>query len=189
MKKTKFSVSNIIFAIVIVLLIIPQTRLPIQVFLHKGLALISPSAISVDKQEVLSSYNNWDLIDSNGQRFNFKEAEGKVVFINFWATWCPPCIAEMPSIDLLYKDYSDRVVFLLVSNEEAKTITNFQSKNDYTFKFHQQLTQAPKALQPSSIPQTYIIDKKGRIVMDKTGAANWNSDSLRNLLDDLLKSE
>ncbi|WP_147677944.1 TlpA family protein disulfide reductase [Algibacter pacificus] len=189
MKKTKFSISNIIFVILIVLLIIPQTRLPIQVFLHKGLALISPSEISENKQETLASYSGWDLIDSKGQRFNFKEAKGKVVFINFWATWCPPCIAEMPSIDHLYKDYSDRVVFLLVSNEEAKAITNFQSKNDYSFKFHQQLTQAPKVLQTSSIPQTYIIDKKGHIVMDKTGAANWNSDSVRNLLDDLLKSE
>ena len=189
MKKSKFSISNIIFVVVIVLLIIPQTRQPIQVFLHKGLALISPSEISVDKRETLSSYKDWDLIDSNGTRFNFKEAEGKVVFINFWATWCPPCIAEMPSIDNLYKDYSDRVVFLLVSNEESKTIANFQSKNGYSFKFHQQLTQAPKALQTSSIPQTYIIDKKGGIVMDKTGAANWNSDSIRKLLDTLIASE
>jgi len=189
MKKTRFSVSNMVFVVVIVLFIIPQTRQPLQVFLHKGLALISPSEISVDKQEVLSSYKDWNLMDSNGNRFDFQEAEGRVVFINFWATWCPPCIAEMPSIDNLYKDYNDRVVFLLVSNEELKTITDFQREKGYSFKFHQQLTQAPKALQTSSIPKTYIIDKKGHIVMDKTGAANWDSDSVRQVLDALLKAE
>ena len=104
MKKPKFTLSNIIFVVVIALLIIPQTRQPIQIFLQKGLAMISPSEISADKRENLESYDNWKLIDSNGNQYDFKQAQGKVVFINFWATWCPPCIAEMPSIDNLYAD-------------------------------------------------------------------------------------
>ncbi|SFN85514.1 Thiol-disulfide isomerase or thioredoxin [Bizionia echini] len=189
MKKPKFTLSNIIFVVVIALLIIPQTRQPIQIFLQKGLAMISPSEISADKRENLESYDNWKLIDSNGNQYDFKQAQGKVVFINFWATWCPPCIAEMPSIDNLYADYNDQVVFLLVSNEESNIINDFKSKNAYNFEFYQSVTNVPDQFQTSSIPQTYLIDKSGAIVMDKSGAANWNSDSVRKLLDDLLASD
>lgn len=189
MKKPKFTLSNIIFVVVILLLIIPQTRQPIQIFLQKGLAMISPSEISADKRETLKTYDNWNLVDSKGNPFDFKEAEGKVVFINFWATWCPPCIAEMPSIDDLYEEYNGRVVFLLVSNEKTETINDFQNKNNYNFKFYQSVTNAPKQFQTTSIPQTYVIDKQGAIVMDKSGAANWNSDSVRELLDTLLASK
>ena len=186
MKNKKISISNIIFVVVCALMLIPQTRQPIQVFLQKGLALISPSEISAEKREVLSTYEGWNLLDSDGNHFDFNAAKGRVVFINFWATWCPPCIAEMPSIDSLYKDYKEEVLFLLVSNEEVDVIKNFQKKNDFKFKFYQSLSQSPVQLQTQSIPQTYIIDKKGNIVMRKTGAANWNSASVRETLDTLL---
>ena len=189
MKKPKFTSSNIIFIIVIALLIIPQTRQPIQIFLQKGLAMISPSEISADKREILESYENWKLVDSKGNQFDFKQAEGKVVFINFWATWCPPCIAEMPSMEKLYQDYKDDVDFLFVSNETQEVISKFKKKNAYEFLVHASLTANPEQLETSSIPRTFVLDQQGNIVIDKTGAADWNSKSVRKLLDDLLKPE
>lgn len=188
MQKPKVKTSNIIFLMVIVLLIIPQTRQPIQVFLHKGLALISPSTIKEDNRERISNYN-WQLTDQDGMAFNFNETKGKVVFLNFWATWCPPCIAEMPSIEALYRDYKDKVVFVLVSNEDVETINTFKNKNNYNFKVCSPVSKPPSNFQTRSIPQTYVIDKSGKIVMDKSGAANWNSDTVRAVLDTLLASE
>ncbi len=188
MKISKSKRNNIIFLVVILLLLIPQTRQPIQIFLQKGLAMISPSVIKEDNRVTLSDYD-WQLVDEHGESYNFNDAKGKVVLINFWATWCPPCIAEMPNLEKLYKDYKDEVIFLFVSNETQEVISNFKKKNDYDFVVHASITQNPKLLEATSIPRTFILNQQGHIVIDKTGAADWNSDKVRKLLDDLLKLE
>ena len=124
MKFLKAQISNIIFIVVIALLVIPQTRQPIQVFISKGMALISPSIEKLDKQEIVSTYD-WQLKNESGNIFNFESTKGKVVIINFWATWCPPCIAEMPSLQKLYNDYQKRVEFLFVTNDPYTEINKF----------------------------------------------------------------
>ena len=125
MKISKSQRNNIIFLVLIALLLIPQTRKPIQVFLNKGLALFSPSIVDQDKRKAISDFN-WNLQNTNTlETYNFKNTEGKVVLVNFWATWCPPCIAELPSLDQLYQSYNDKVVFLFVSNEEISVVNKF----------------------------------------------------------------
>ena len=188
MKISKIKISNIFFIVVVVLLIIPQTRQPIQVFIHKGFAMFSPSEVDEAKQEQLEDYN-WKLQDQVGNNYNFNDAKGQVVMVNFWATWCPPCIAEMPSIMELYNDYKDDVVFMLVTSEDREKVIKFMSKNNYNFVFYNSLTTPPKTLQSTSIPQTYLIDKHGKIVIDKNGAANWNSESVRDALNKLIEAQ
>lgn len=188
MKISKNQRNNIIFLVIILIMVIPQTRQPIQVLLQKGLAMFSPSVVDEEKRVTLTDYN-WQLIDEHGKRYDFKEAKGKVVFINFWATWCPPCIAEMPSMEKLYQDYKDKVVFLFVSSEDQEIISKFKEKNDYDFLVYAAITATPEQLVTSSIPRTFVLDQQGNIVIDKTGAADWNSQTVRTLLDDLLKPE
>jgi thiol-disulfide isomerase/thioredoxin len=169
-------------------MVIPQTRQPIQILLQKGLAMFSPSVVDKEDRIVLTDYN-WQLVDENGVAYNFNDAKGKVIFINFWATWCPPCIAEMPSMEKLYQDYKEDVVFLFVSNEKQEVISKFKEKNDYEFLVQAALTPNPELLETSSIPRTFVIDQQGNIVIDKSGAADWNSAKVRVLLDDLLNLE
>jgi thiol-disulfide isomerase/thioredoxin len=188
MSITKKQRNNIIFLVIIAILIIPQTRHPIQILLHKGLALISPSVIDEDARMSLSDYH-WELIDENGIVYDFNQAKGKIVLINFWATWCPPCIAEMPSMEKLYQGYKDDVIFLFVSEEEQRVISKFKDKNDYDFTVYSSLTKHPDIFETRSIPRTYVLDTKGNIVIDKSGAANWNSDTIKQLFDTLLKAE
>src|SRR5690606_18518096 len=104
---------------------------------------------------VLTTYD-WKLIDEHGNSYDFNEARGKVVIVNFWATWCPPCIAEMPSLEKLYKDYKDDVVFLLVSDEKPEAISKFKSKNDYDFLVYASASANPEVLNTSSIPRTFV---------------------------------
>ena len=106
--------------------------------------------------------------------------------VNLWATWCPPCVAELPGFATLYADYKDKVEFAFVANDDQEKVLTFLEKKGYDLPVYFQVSATPKALESGSIPVTYIIDKKGDLVVDKTGAANWNSDKVRNLLDQLL---
>lgn len=176
--------SNILFILVILLLLIPQTRKPIQVTLNRLIAF-SPSEISKEKREILEDYS-WRLQDLNGEMHYFGEAEGEVVLVNFWATWCPPCIAEMPSFQKLYDDYGDKVRFYFVSSEEKERLQPFLEKKGYELPVYQPLSATPEKMRSNTLPTTYLISKKGELVVDKKGAANWNDDNFRNLLDELL---
>lgn len=188
MKITKSQRNNLILFVIILVMIIPQTRQPLQILLQKGLALFSPSIIDKKERITLNNYH-WKLVDENGTTFDFNDAKGRVVIVNFWATWCPPCIAEMPHLEKLYTDYKDQVLFLLVSNETPETIAKFKTKHNYDFKVYASMSEVPKELETTAIPRSFILDKNGNIAIDKTGAANWNSDSVRQLLDDLLKAK
>lgn len=179
--------SNIVFIVIIILLIIPQTRKPIQVGLNR-LISFSPSEISEEKREKLDNYN-WRLRSMDGEMHYFSETQGEVAIVNLWATWCPPCIAEMPSFQKLYRDYGDKVNFYFVSSEELTDVTSFMRKKGYTFPVFQPLSVPPKKFESGSLPTTYVISRSGAIVVNKKGSANWNDDSFRELLDELLKEQ
>ena len=185
MKFRKPKKSDVLFLVIIALLIIPQTRQPIQIALHAVLSKFGPSVIDKEDREKVS-YSSWKLRDLKGNELNFANTKGKVVFVNLWATWCPPCIAEFQNIQDLYNDYNDEVFFLLVSNESPNTIQKFLDKKGYDIPIFNPLTNYPDEFNSRSIPRTYIIDKEGFIVVDKKGAANWNSEKIRNQLNNLL---
>ena len=186
MNTLKKNINNILFLIVIAVLIFPQTRKPIQVFLQKIIAYVKPITVNNEKNTTITDYN-WKLADENNTVFNFEDAKGKVVLVNFWATWCPPCIAEMPSLQALYNDYNDKIVFLFVTSDWYKEINPFLLKNNYTFKVHRPASDYPKYFNISTIPRTFLIDKNGTIIIDESGAANWNSDKIRKIIDNLLQ--
>jgi thiol-disulfide isomerase/thioredoxin len=176
--------STILFVAAVVLLLIPQTSMPIKVFVSRLFAL-SPSEINADERTVLNTYE-WNLSTTGGERVNFSQSEGKVVLVNLWATWCPPCVAEMPSLQKLYDVYGDKVDFYFVSSEAPLTIEKFIQKKGYTFPVFIETQSPPKDLLTQTIPTTYLISKEGRIIIHETGAANWDSDEVNTILDSLL---
>ncbi|NQX84373.1 MAG: TlpA family protein disulfide reductase [Flavobacteriaceae bacterium] len=186
MKFQKKQISNLVLLIVLVLLIIPQTRLPIQVFFNKGLAMFSPTIEDKSTRSILD-FRSWQLQDLKGRRINFKDLKGRVVVLNFWATWCPPCIAELPYIKDLAEDYRDKIEIILVSNEATHKVESFFKAKDYDLNSYLPLSNYPNALELSSIPRTLLISKNGEIVIDKTGAANWSSKAVRHEIEILLK--
>ena len=175
--------SNILFVLLIALLLIPQTRLPIQVFIQRLFSGV-PEMINKEKQDTLTEYH-WPLQSLDGKPVDFSSSSGKVIVLNSWATWCPPCLAEMPSLQSLYNDYGNKVDFYFVSTQEASVLQQFLTRKKYSFPVYIETTAPPALLQSSALPTTFVISKTGKIVMKETGAADWNSNKVRRLLDAL----
>lgn len=186
MKITKSKRNNIVFLLILALLIIPETRQTLQVLLHKGLKYINQSALIKKEDRISVTHTNWQLKSDANTTLDFRDTEGKVVFINFWATWCPPCIAEMPNLQALYNDYKEKVVFLFVTSDDIETVEKFKTKKEFNFQVFTPLNDVPKELTTRSIPRTFIINRLGEIVVDESRAVDWNSIKIRNQLDQLL---
>lgn len=181
LKINRKSISNIVFVVAIALMLYPPSR---EWFMRQ--IAFAPSVENVEDSEKIDSYN-WQLNGLNVDNINFKEFENKVIFVNFWATWCPPCRAEMPMIQELYNDYKDKVSFVFVTNESWETVEKFYLKNAYDLPSYNSKSLPPnKFTETNSIPASYLIDKNGNILISKTGSANWNSQKVRNLLDELI---
>ena len=175
---------NILFIIFIALLFIPQTGMPIKVFVNRIIAF-SPSEVDEEERILIQDYQ-WNLSSLDGNRVNFSEAKGKVTLVNLWATWCPPCVAEMPSLQKLYDSYGERVNFYFVSSESPEKLKTFLQKKNYTLPVYVENQSAPEAMRTRSIPTTYVISKEGKIVINKNGAADWDSEKVHKTLDALL---
>ncbi len=143
------------------------------------------------EKEIVASQSGTDiekvqLTDLNGQLLNIKQYAGKTVFINFWATWCKPCIAEMPSIEKAKNKLSDQnIVFLLASNESLQEIEDFKNSNSYTSAYVR--IENMEALNIQAIPTTYIYNPDGKLVFSEMGYRNWDDSVNINLILKIVK--
>jgi peroxiredoxin len=114
-----------------------------------------------------------------GDNIRLSDFRGKVVLLNFWATWCPPCRAEMPSLESLKKEMTGRdFVILAVSIDEVETamLKNYVDGNGYTFTVLHDTDQTVAGVYlVMGIPTTYVIDKDGKIVDESVGMEYWDS--------------
>ena len=131
---------------------------------------------------------NFMLIDEEGNRKPFTDFEDKVVFINFWATWCPPCVAEMPDINALYQEMGDKgIEFVMISfDDEFQKAKNFVGKKEFDFPIYQLASPLPKVYESSAIPTTYVISPEGKIVVSKSGMAKYNTKKFKKFLEELM---
>lgn len=172
--------SDLIFASIIALIFLTPIK-------EKLIGLFSFPPDKVAVEEKLSSYN-WQLEGLTTNDLQFQSLEGKVVFVNFWATWCPPCRAEMPMLQKLVNDYKNKVAFVFVTDETATVVVPFLNKYEYQFPVYRSLSRPPENfLKTNSIPASYLISPSGKIVIKHTGAADWNSEKMRTMLDELLQ--
>jgi thiol-disulfide isomerase/thioredoxin len=125
-----------------------------------------------------------ELTDLDGKALPLDSFKGKTIFLNYWATWCRPCLAEMPDLDKAAQILGEeKFVFLAASDEDLEKVKKFAAKFDYSFQFVHSKTSVFD-LDIMALPTTMIINGKGEIVYNEVGARDWASE---NELDNLRK--
>ena len=143
-----------------------------------GGGLPAPRLINETGPPRLDDYQ-WQLLDLKGSPVDFKELKGKVVFLNVWATWCPPCVAELPSIANLVSNSSlkaEDMVFLCVSVDDSpETARQFLEAKQLDLPVFTPAAGLPRAFQTDGIPATFVVGRDGRLLVAEIGAARWDA--------------
>ena len=132
---------------------------------------------------------NFSLKDLNGKEVSLVDLRGKVILLNFWATWCPPCINEIPKLNELKKRYAEKNFEILgVSTDGSlSTVRKFLKKHPIAYTvLHDRGIKASRKYNVFSLPTTFLIDKNGKIVEKFLGEYNWTSPEIRKKIDELL---
>ena len=134
---------------------------------------------------------NFSLPLLNGREAALSSYKGKVIILNFWATWCPPCRAEMPSMETLYQRLKNQGLEILAVDigEDSDTVQKFIKSNPYTFPVL--LDNGGKLSSQygvSAIPTTYILDREGKIIARIVGSIQWDNPKVIAAFEALLKS-
>ena len=177
--------SDIFFILLIIAVLIPPVRRQLSATVIR-LTMTQPASKAETGKTLSANDYLWQISNLQGESYNLGDFRGKVIFLNFWATWCPPCRAEMPGIQELYNDYKDKVSFILVSNETPGKIIPFLNSKSFNLPVYTPLYQTPQIFESNSIPTTFIISKDGKIVLKDTGAKKWDGRNVRKLLDKLI---
>ena len=148
-----------------------------------------PSAQDMKVTTIDFDSNVLQFSDLENNIFTLQNFKGKNLFINYWATWCNPCLAEMPYMAKLYENYKDEedIIFLYLSREKLEVIKNYIPKDE-------SLQQLPiykiitddEFFATSGIPTTFIVNSDGEVIVKDLGSAFWNDESVFKFIDNLI---
>jgi peroxiredoxin len=156
--------------------------------------LLSAPAITPGEAQARKPFAvDFTLPDLQGNAVRLSDLRGQVVLLNFWATWCPPCRAEMPSMHALYQEYREKGLEILAISSDVRgkeIVAPFIARLGLTF---------PVLLDPRNVvgsqlwvqglPTSYVLDKQGRVAGLEIGARDWNKAAIRRLLEQLLAED
>ena len=151
--------------------------------------LEAPTAQDMKVTTIDFESNMLQFSDLENNIFTIQNFKGKNLFINYWATWCNPCLAEMPYMVELYEKYKNEedIKFLFLSREDLKTIKNYIPKDENLQKIPiYKIITDDEFFATSGIPTTFIIDSTGEVIVKDLGTAFWNDETVFKFIDSLI---
>ncbi len=182
-KKKKVNRRDIIelAVIVVIFAVIYFTGSQAEVFGRVQQVVLKTGVMNVgelDEEDKLDADYDMKLVDTEGNILDVQDLKGKTIFMNYWATWCAPCVAEMPSIDGLYEKVGEdpNIVFLMISEDKRmSTARGWVKRKGFSFPIYKLASPIPDIYETGVVPTTFVISPEGKIVVAKTGMANYNS--------------
>ncbi|MBK6527153.1 MAG: TlpA family protein disulfide reductase [Crocinitomicaceae bacterium] len=188
MSKPKRKITDYIFnallVIIVLILIVPSWRISFQGW-FQGLFMSEVEFKSELSESIPEKERNWALFDTENKLYNFDEFKGKPIVLSFWATWCPPCRAELPELQELKNEMKGSIHVIAVSEESMEVIQNSELPLDYDFLFN--TPQIPAYYKVDSYPTLLVIDKKMNIVFRNKGAGSLNTEENKSFLKNLIR--
>lgn len=184
----EFFRKNIIYIVLLVVLSAFAFVKPIRDFVSDQLAM-SATVEKINAETQLSdNVLNIDLKGINTSSTNLKNLRGKVLFLNFWGTWCPPCRQEWPTIQKLYDLKKDKLEFALIAMQDQEDdVRKFLKENNYTAPVYIAESPLDPKILPNVFPTSYLIGKEGRILKKEDSSMDWSKDEILNFVDNVTK--
>jgi peroxiredoxin len=148
-----------------------------------SLAAVAAQSLTLIPEKPLAP--DFNLTDMDGELRTLKDYRGKPVIINFWATWCPPCRAELPSMNRGWNKIKDEGIAMLAVNVGEDEETIFMFMGDYPIEFGLLLDRSGEIVKQwpvKGLPTTFVLDPEGRIVYRAIGGREWDSDILLDMV-------
>ena len=184
------NIGNVIFIIITALVFFNTDA---RTLLIRGFMLTGLFNVEVNTEIKKSNLNRlapagMTFRKENGELLNLSENKGKVYFINFWASWCPPCRAEMPSINNLASkiENKDKISFIMVDvDNKMDASVKYMKKYSFNLQVYSSVSPIPEQIFNGTLPTTLIIGPHGNIVFHHTGMADYNTTEMINFLNTL----
>lgn len=172
--------TDIFFLVFIVMMFTTDGRVMIQrIILKTG---IFGDFNANESRQLSDASLQWQFEDENGQPAQLADFKGQMVFLNYWATWCPPCNAEMPSIIELMEKADGKVKFVFLTHEGRERVEKHLTRKEWNLPVYYYQFAPPEQIASPSLPTTFIIDRDGKMIYQSKGMRDWSDDEALELL-------
>ncbi len=149
--------------------------------------IITPGAVDVAdfEQQRLApgALDGLQLVGEDGRLVRLGDFGEEVILINTWASWCPPCVAEMPGLNALYESEKSTVGFVMLTwDRTMEAAQAYRDRNGYSFPVHKAAGKVPDPIKAGSIPTTFLLDKKDNTLYRHAGMIAFDTPEMRDLL-------
>ncbi len=151
---------------------------------------LQPPSNGSDAIQSLDSFGALPVVTPAGQKVDLSKLQGQIVIVHFWATWCPPCVEELPTLDRFWQQEKGKrglSLYVVSVDDSWKAIQEFRAKTPFDLPlFRDPGGETARRFGTTKFPETYIANRNGRILYHLSEPIDWDDASVRTAIDNLL---